>query len=195
MKNGILYRPVGLEMREYSNSREKILHAAEEVVMEVGAGHLTLDAVAKKAGVSKGGLMYNFPTKESLLESMIVRLVTLWKESYLRAVNDFPNTATGKLKAQIKATVTLDQRYRCVTNALLAASANEPKLMMPVKKHYRQIFAELQDAGIDFEVAAVLLMAASGLCTTEILGYSPFSGGERSGVVNQLLAMADSARA
>jgi AcrR family transcriptional regulator len=182
-------------MREYTNSREKILHAAEEVVMEVGAGHLTLEAVSKKAGVSKGGLIYNFPTKELLLEGMIVRLVTLWKESYLKAASNFPDTATGKLKAQIQATVMLDERCRRVCNALLAASANEPRLMVPVKKHYRQIFTELQEAGIDFDMAAVLLMAASGLYTTEILGYSPFSGGERNGVIEQLLTMAESAKA
>jgi AcrR family transcriptional regulator len=188
------YRPVGIGMREYTHSREKILHAAEEVVMEVGAGHLTLGAVAKKAGVSKWGLIYNFPTKELLLEGMIVRLVTLWKESYLKAMRQFPDSATGKLKAQMQATVMLDERYRRVSNALVAASANEPRLMVPVKKHYRQIFAELQETGIDFEMAAVLLMAASGLYTTEILGYSPFSVRERSGVIEQLLAMAESAK-
>jgi|GEM_PF-6563964 len=53
-------------MGRQPNSREVILNAAEMVVVEVGAAHLTLDAVAQKAVVSKGGLLYNFPTKGSL---------------------------------------------------------------------------------------------------------------------------------
>ena len=38
-----------------------------------GAAHLTLDAVAERAGVSKGGLLYNFHTKELLLQAMVDR--------------------------------------------------------------------------------------------------------------------------
>ena len=38
-----------------------------------GAVHLTLDAVAERAGVSKGGLLYHFPSKESLLQAMVDR--------------------------------------------------------------------------------------------------------------------------
>jgi AcrR family transcriptional regulator len=56
------------------SSKEIILEAAEAIVLESGAVHMTLDAVAERSGVSKGGLMYNFPTKEALLEAMINRM-------------------------------------------------------------------------------------------------------------------------
>ncbi|HBF34148.1 TPA: hypothetical protein DDW35_06255, partial [Candidatus Sumerlaeota bacterium] len=84
----LLYRLVGFKpTRRYSgrkggnsvarpDSKEAILDAAESVVLEHGASHMTLDAVAERAGVSKGGLMYNFPTKEALLTAMITRLGT-----------------------------------------------------------------------------------------------------------------------
>ena len=52
---------------------ERLLDAAERLVSEVGAGHLTLEAVARAAGVSKGGLLYHFPSKEALLQAMIDR--------------------------------------------------------------------------------------------------------------------------
>src|SRR5215469_14243714 len=54
-------------------ARERLLDAAERLVLETGAGHLTLAAVAKFAGVSKGGLLYHFPSKDSLLEAMLAR--------------------------------------------------------------------------------------------------------------------------
>ncbi|TIV96394.1 MAG: TetR family transcriptional regulator, partial [Mesorhizobium sp.] len=42
-----------------ANSREKILAAAADVAREAGPGSLSLEAVASRAGVSKGGLLYN----------------------------------------------------------------------------------------------------------------------------------------
>src|SRR3954471_11173426 len=66
------------------STRERILDAAAELVSEVGSGRLTLDAVAERAGLSKGGLLYNFPTKEALLQGMVERLineVTVEKEA------------------------------------------------------------------------------------------------------------------
>src|SRR3954462_15817205 len=57
------------------SSREKILDAAAELVKEIGAGRLTLEAVAERAGLSKGGLLYNFKSKEVLLKAMIQRII------------------------------------------------------------------------------------------------------------------------
>ena len=51
-------------MHRKTDCRQAILEAAERVVTEAGAAHLTLDAVAGKAGVSKGGLLYHFPSKK-----------------------------------------------------------------------------------------------------------------------------------
>ncbi|TIP33330.1 MAG: TetR/AcrR family transcriptional regulator, partial [Mesorhizobium sp.] len=59
-----------------ANSREKILAAAADVAREAGPGSLSLEAVASRAGVSKGGLLYNFPTKAKLMQGLV--------ESYLR---------------------------------------------------------------------------------------------------------------
>lgn len=55
------------------SSRERILDAASELVRELGAARLTLDAVAERAKLSKGGLLYNFPNKDALLLAMLGR--------------------------------------------------------------------------------------------------------------------------
>src|SRR4029450_10379480 len=55
--------------------RDRILEAAERVVGDIGAGRMTLDVVAQAAGVSKGGLLYHFPSKESLLGALAQRYV------------------------------------------------------------------------------------------------------------------------
>ena len=55
--------------------RDSILDAAELVLFEHGTQALTLAAVAERAGVSKGGLLYHFPSKESLLGALAQRYV------------------------------------------------------------------------------------------------------------------------
>lgn len=48
-------------------SRERILEAATTIAVEDGPKQLTLDNVAKKCGMSKGGLIHHFPNKDALL--------------------------------------------------------------------------------------------------------------------------------
>ncbi len=49
--------------RKQTIDRSALLDAAERVVLRDGAGQLTMDAVAAEAGVSKGGVLYAFPSK------------------------------------------------------------------------------------------------------------------------------------
>ncbi len=58
--------------------REKVLEAAEEIVINQGATALTIDAVAKAMGISKGGVQYCFGNKEALIDAMFER----WGQSY-----------------------------------------------------------------------------------------------------------------
>ncbi|MDQ0077068.1 TetR/AcrR family transcriptional regulator [Arthrobacter oryzae] len=55
-------------------AREAVLDAFESLLIEVGERAATLDAVAKRAGVSKGGLLYHFPNKEALIGVLLDRL-------------------------------------------------------------------------------------------------------------------------
>ena len=51
-----------------SPSKQRLLKAAAEITALDGAANLTLDKVAERAGVSKGGLLYHYPNKQALLE-------------------------------------------------------------------------------------------------------------------------------
>lgn len=50
-----------------------ILDAAERVVARKGAANLTLDAVAKEAGIGKASVLYDFKSKQALIEAVIDR--------------------------------------------------------------------------------------------------------------------------
>ncbi|WP_207457009.1 TetR/AcrR family transcriptional regulator [Herbiconiux sp. SYSU D00978] len=58
-----------------SSARDRILDAYERQILAGGERGTTLDAVAADAGVSKGGLLYHFSSKDSLRSSLLERLV------------------------------------------------------------------------------------------------------------------------
>ncbi|KAA0925719.1 MULTISPECIES: TetR/AcrR family transcriptional regulator [Rhodococcus] len=57
-----------------SDTRDRILDALESMLIEHGMTKVTLDSVAAAAGVSKGGLLYHFKTKDALVAAMVRRL-------------------------------------------------------------------------------------------------------------------------
>ena len=52
-------------------SRQRILNAAMQVAARDGVLAMTLDAVAREAGISKGGLIHHFRTKDDLISAML----------------------------------------------------------------------------------------------------------------------------
>lgn len=60
-----------------ASSRDRILDAYADLLAVEGERYATLDAVAAKAGVSKGGLLYHFPSKDRLAAALCERLVAL----------------------------------------------------------------------------------------------------------------------
>src|SRR5262249_25783308 len=65
----VLMTPPATRARSAPGGR--LLAAAAGVVRREGARGLTLDAVAREAGVSKGGLLYHFPTKRELVRGLV----------------------------------------------------------------------------------------------------------------------------
>jgi AcrR family transcriptional regulator len=60
-----------------SATRDRILDAFEALLIAQGPRAATLDAVAAAAEVSKGGLLYHFPSKAALAEGQRARLAEL----------------------------------------------------------------------------------------------------------------------
>ena len=56
------------------SARDRVLDAYETLLIEAGPAAATLDAVAAGAGVSKGGLLYHFASKDALAGGLLVRL-------------------------------------------------------------------------------------------------------------------------
>lgn len=168
-----------------------IVNAAEMVVMEAGAAHMTLDAVAARAGVSKGGLLYHFPTKDALLEAMIRKLVEERTELRKELLNKLPDGPTRKLKAYMMSGLLRDPKVDRVGAPILAALAHNPKLAEPIREAVKKRYAEFASEDVQFEKAVVLALAVDGLLFQEVLSISPFNEDQRDKVIEELLRIAD----
>ena len=116
-------------------ARERILEAAERVVAEVGAARLTLDLVAQAAGVSKGGLLYHFPSKESLLGALAQRYVQSMEQCIEAAKSGISEHEHGRdLKACIVGILGSDPRSKAMGAALLATAANDLTLLEVIRE-------------------------------------------------------------
>ncbi|ADJ22618.1 transcriptional regulator, TetR family [Hyphomicrobium denitrificans ATCC 51888] len=55
--------------------RGQLLDVAARLCAEVGIANATLDAISQRAGVSKGGLLHHFPTKQALIVALVDKLL------------------------------------------------------------------------------------------------------------------------
>ena len=178
-------------MSPRASSYDLIVDAAEDVVAEAGASHMTLEAVAAKAGVSKGGLLHHFPTKEALLEAMIGRLIEKREDSRKKVLEGLPEGPARELKAYIRSGLVRDPKTERVGAPILAALAHNPKLAEPVRKIIKKRYTEFSKAGGKSGKAMVLALAADGLLFHEVVSLSPFTEEQRGKVVEELLEMVD----
>lgn len=59
------------QVKRAADVRGRLLVTAANQLVNVGVHGLTLDAVARIAGVSKGGLLHHFPNKQRLIEAVL----------------------------------------------------------------------------------------------------------------------------
>lgn len=81
--------------RQRTIDREKLLEAIFDIVMEQGAAALTIDTVAKKMGISKGGVQYCFNSKEAMIDAMFEH----WEGGYEARFNQVVANVTQPIIA------------------------------------------------------------------------------------------------
>jgi AcrR family transcriptional regulator len=172
-------------------SKNLILDAAERVVIRDGGAHLTLDAVAAEATMSKGGLLYHYRTKDDLIRAMIIRLQDEFDAELKRQAAEDPAPEGRYTRAYVNATLARDSspfsiRLGQISAALLAAVATNPSLLEPLREKDRLVCASLTSDGIDPVMATIARLAADGLWVLRLFGVPPLEPGLYDQVVARL---------
>lgn len=182
------------------NTRQEILAAANQLVLEEGVARLTLEAAAKKAGVSKGGLLYHFPSKEALIKSLIEELNARFDREVerQRGLEQVKGAGPGAgppgnwLRAFVRATFAgskLENDWLGSSAAILTAIATNPQLLEPFRRSFAGYQQQAEQDGLDPALATIIRLAADGLWLAELFELAPPTGELREEVERRLLEM------
>lgn len=171
--------------------RDVVLDAAESVILEQGIAALTLEAVANRAGVSKGGLLYHYPSKDKLVEALVRRCVESWDEEHRQAIAELPPGPGRAIKALLACCMGSPEAWseaeRRSSVVLMAALAHNPTLIAPLRESLAALFETLRHDGVAEPVAEMVLLAMHGLRFEWIFGLQDVTP-ERIERVRSMLA-------
>jgi len=183
------------------SSREKILDSAVQVAIRDGILAMTLDAVAREAGVSKGGLLYHFRTKDDLITNMLeyfrdkvtraleARMATdgnprgRWFRALVQTVFEPASAGNAAVPAP-------SEMGRFVT-AMLAASANNPQLLAVPRQAIGRMRDRLLSEGTNGLRQLALWPAVYGLLLWQHLGVISPDDPLRQSMLDELLSLAE----
>ncbi len=176
--------------RRATNARDEILDAAQRVAMRDGAGHVTIDSVAREAQVSKGGVLYHFPSKEKMLKAMLERLIETMRPRIEAFREEHAGSPNRTLRAMIQASQFKNDIDPQISMAIMAAAAQNPDLLEPVRDEMRLRFEQIRAEGCDMPTALLLWAAIDGLMFNGLFKTLPISEAEHQALLEKLDTLA-----
>lgn len=141
-------------------ARAKLLDAFVTILLEQGERAATLESVAAAANVSKGGLLYHFPSKDALVEALAEHLETLAADDaeLMRTAPEGP--ATYYIRTSVFADTPLDRAIVALTR--LSQTAN-PRAQQALRRIHQGWFEALSDEVTDPAAARAVMLIGDGL--------------------------------
>lgn len=154
---------------EYMSAREKILDAYERVLVENGERAATLEAIAKAAGVSKGGLLYHFKDKRALASGLLQRLETLAEQDAFLMSQDPAGATDYYVRTSVWQDSPLDRTIISVTRL---GNDFQPAVNTAMKRVQDRWLSLLEDEVKDPHVARAILLIGDGLYYNAVLSQA-----------------------
>jgi AcrR family transcriptional regulator len=169
--------------RKKEIDRDRILDAAEAVILESDGRSFTLDAVAARAGISKGGLVYSFATKDDLVHAALKREMARFREAVHRRLGGGPTEPVELILAHIEEALDEDDVSTQKAAFLVTALVHAPDMLEPVRRYYRELLDPLLSEGGDMHEVRHALLAVEGIFLLRGLGFVEVSADEQKSVL------------
>ena len=168
-------------------SRKKILAAAADLAREAGPGSLSLDAVAHRAGVSKGGLLYNFPTKAKLMQALVEDYLAEFEARLDAAAKPGEGSdGEGLLGAYFRLSAAECTKPKPGAAWIFAAMAEDPDFLKPIKAFNRRLLDRLKAETADHRSLLMTWLAVEGLRCLQLFETDILTEDERALIVAAL---------
>lgn len=173
------------------SNRDALLDVLESLIAEGSVHDVTLDGVAARAGITKGGLIYHFKSKEALLHGLLERMRAR-VDSHCVDPTLEPQQALRKfLIARIHYAFAMGAKEKKIMANLLAAASSYPSLLVPVKSMYDNGTGNIASLGDSAGLALSVWTALDGFVMLEMLHIRQFSEQERQQMKDTLIALVE----
>jgi AcrR family transcriptional regulator len=179
--------------RSKIDGRQRLVDAAERVICQGGLGKLSVEAVIREAGLSKGAFFHHFGSKDDLLLAIIERL-TGEVEARRRERTGGARPGRGlRLRTQIEMTFDDAPAERARLRALLlaiieAVIAGASFVEAARRANEAELRANLQD-DVPLGDAMVVHFALDGYWLNECLNGARLTPAQRAALRDRLLAL------
>ncbi|MCI9887459.1 TetR/AcrR family transcriptional regulator [Micrococcales bacterium 31B] len=175
--------------RNLQQTRRLLLDAARTEVAARGA-HVSLDAISRTSGVSKGGLLHHFPTKESMLLALADDLYQRFERTLAEIAASEPEGPGHALRAYVRATfrelAAPDVLHEHGT--LLNLIATVPAVSRFVGGKLTAMQRSFAADGIAPDVVRLVMLATDGAAVGMVTA-GPSDSTAHAGLENQLLTL------
>ncbi len=175
-------------------TRERILQAAIEVIQTDGAANLTLDRVALKAGVSKGGFLYHFGSKDALMAGLLDETLAVLDDELDDREARFRDNDPGARGTFALAYLDyVREPYKAADDtsaSILAAAALDDELLANTRATFERWQERLlRDDGLAETTGLLARIVGDGLWLIDLFGLAPPTKAERHEVLDLVSAM------
>ena len=175
--------------RPRSIDRDRVLDAAEAIVAADGAAGLTFDAVARAAGITKGGVQYCFGTKENLIRSMIERWGNTFEAEVMAHAGE-DRSPQSVIRGHLLATRDSDEAEYSRSAVMMTALLQSPEQVAASRAWYTRRLAGLDMDKAKDRQAALAFLAGEGAFLLKAFGLIDLSEAQWSTLFADMLALA-----
>jgi AcrR family transcriptional regulator len=180
---------MAVSLADPRGARERLLDAAEARLLAGGSRARVLDAVARDAGVSKGGLLYHFPSKAALVGGLVERMRDGLEgaQEELALADGAPGRWTrAYLGSTVDAAGAPADASATLLAAILACLGDSQRGLGELRDAFAAWQQRLEDDGLDPATATVVRLAADGLWLSQLLGLPTLDPALLRGVLARL---------
>jgi AcrR family transcriptional regulator len=157
--------------RQPAETRQRILDCAAETILEKGLSGMTLDGVAQLAGVSKGGLLHHFPSKQHLVDAIVTDLHGQFVVKWQKLVDNDPVESGRHTRAYLRALRYERDEMACkLCNILVVEDRNNVTMKTLWGGFVSSLLQQARNSGADPITLAIVQLATDGLWLSEVDG-------------------------
>lgn len=168
--------------------QQSILDAAEQVVARDGAANLTIERVAAEAGISKATVLYDFKSKQAIMEAVIERAFQRDNAAHGEVEAALQQGGSSSVAASriVTASAPPPDDFRNAALNLSAALVLDQSLREKMQLNQAAVLDRIRETEASPRGAQLAYLALEGLKLLEHFDFHHFDSAERARILREI---------